>query len=384
MILDSADESILEAFGVIFPHYQSYDKALDIYYLAVAYLATMRNWGNLAAFQVGRVLFYLRLAGVLAFELTGVRWLLFAFPNAFEPFFVYYEIVRRRGNPLLLTRNAIMVVVAVIWFVLKLPHEWWIHIAKLDATDFIKTHILRASPGTPLWRAIIEAPAVTGSLILIAALLALALWGFVQARKRRVAQTRTATENSKSLFAHWRPPAGNVSMVGDSLDRTRRGVQAAVLRHQAAFGVRPGVLAEKAVLVGVVSVIFGQILSRLQGNSIRTALFVALAVVASDFLLRWVLRRFVILATTWMTISAMALLNFFFVLLFQFILPVSSRRDLASALIFACLITLFVALYDHYRPIHDLRKVEAQNGNSPPRAPEGPTDRTAGTVPAGI
>ncbi len=57
MILDSADESILEAFGVIFPHYQSYDKALDIYYLAVAYLATMRNWGNLAAFQVGRVLF---------------------------------------------------------------------------------------------------------------------------------------------------------------------------------------------------------------------------------------------------------------------------------------------------------------------------------------
>ena len=66
-------------------------------YLSIAYLATMRNWENLAAFQIGRLLFYFRLVGALAFELSGARWLLFVFPNAFEPFFVYYEIVRRGG-----------------------------------------------------------------------------------------------------------------------------------------------------------------------------------------------------------------------------------------------------------------------------------------------
>ena len=36
--------------------------------LSIAYLATMRNWENTAAFQIGRALYYLRLAGVLAFE----------------------------------------------------------------------------------------------------------------------------------------------------------------------------------------------------------------------------------------------------------------------------------------------------------------------------
>lgn len=360
MILDSADQSILEAFGIHFPRYQSYDKALDIYYLAVAYLATMRNWENLAAFQVGRVLFYLRLIGALAFELTGARWLLFVFPNAFEPFFVYYEIVRRRGSPLLLTRNAIMAVVAIIWFVLKLPHEWWIHIAKLDATDFIKTQILGASPDTSFWRAIIEAPAVTGSLMLVAALLALAFRRVVKTRRRRAAMAEATGQTAKGWPAHWRPPATGSRAAPSSVDRARRRIRVAAFRYRAAFGVRPWVLVEKAVLVSIVSVIFGQILPGLEANGIRTALFVAVAVVAADFLLRWVLRRFLVLVTTWVDLSVMALLNFFFVLLFQFLIPFAPRRNLASALIFASLIALFVGLYDHYRPAHDLRDADAR------------------------
>ena len=154
VVLDSADQTIMQLVGFDPPWYQGYDKALDVYYLSIAYLATMRNWENVAAFQVSRVLFYYRLAGVLAFELTGARLLLAIFPNAFEPFFIYFELVRRRGNPMRLTRNVMIVAVAIIWFALKLPQEWWIHIARLDATDFIKTRILGASPDTPLWRAV--------------------------------------------------------------------------------------------------------------------------------------------------------------------------------------------------------------------------------------
>ncbi|NLO27266.1 MAG: hypothetical protein GX113_03665 [Actinobacteria bacterium] len=370
MILDSADQSILEAFGVVFPRYQSYDKALDIYYLAVAYLATMRNWENLAAFQVGRVLFYLRLLGVLAFELTEARWLLFVFPNAFEAFFVYYEIVRRRGNPRLLTRNALLVVVAVIWFVLKLPHEWWVHIAKLDATDFVKTHILGAPPSTSFWRAIIEAPAVTGSLTLIAAILALAAWHFAKKRKRRTALNRTlhgATANDAGSLLS----TTDSDVAAVSAGRARRTLRVSLFRYQAAFGLRVGVLVEKVALVSAVSVIFGQILPGMEANGIRTAFFVSLTVVIGDFLLRWTLRRFMILVGTWVDVSMMAVLNFFFVLLFQFIIPYAPRHNLAPALIFASLITLFVALYDGCRPIYDVREADTQvakRGASAPSA----------------
>ena len=66
LILDGIDQSIFQAFGYDPPGYQSYDKALDIYYLSIAYLSTMRNWTNLTAFTMSRFLFYYRLVGVVA------------------------------------------------------------------------------------------------------------------------------------------------------------------------------------------------------------------------------------------------------------------------------------------------------------------------------
>jgi hypothetical protein len=72
---------------------QSFDKALDIYYLAIAYLATMRNWTSDAAFRIGRFLFYYRLVGVFLFEVLDSRATLLVFPNTFEYFFIAYELV---------------------------------------------------------------------------------------------------------------------------------------------------------------------------------------------------------------------------------------------------------------------------------------------------
>ena len=73
LVLDAIDNSLLAAFtdvdlGPDGP-YQSVDKALDIYYLAIAYTAMLRNWTSHAAFRIGQFLFYYRLVGVLAFEL---------------------------------------------------------------------------------------------------------------------------------------------------------------------------------------------------------------------------------------------------------------------------------------------------------------------------
>ena len=47
LIIDGVDQTIFQRFTTLdLTSYQSYDKALDIYYLSIAYLATMRNWAK--------------------------------------------------------------------------------------------------------------------------------------------------------------------------------------------------------------------------------------------------------------------------------------------------------------------------------------------------
>ncbi len=44
LVVDGVDQTIFQTFGYDPPGYQGYDKAMDVYYLAIAYLATLRNW----------------------------------------------------------------------------------------------------------------------------------------------------------------------------------------------------------------------------------------------------------------------------------------------------------------------------------------------------
>ena len=140
LVLDAVDHSIFQAFGYDPPHYQSYDKAMDVYYQAIAYLSTLRNWTSPSAYEVGRFLYFYRLIGVTAFELSGWRPLLLIFPNTFEYFFIAYEVVRTRRDPRRYTLRFWVWVAAVIWVVVKLPQEWWIHVAQLDFTDELSAH----------------------------------------------------------------------------------------------------------------------------------------------------------------------------------------------------------------------------------------------------
>ncbi|MGN6033300.1 MAG: hypothetical protein ACTHQE_16735, partial [Thermomicrobiales bacterium] len=143
LVVDGFDKGILESYTHMnLDFYQGYDKALDIYYQTIAFLSTMRNWSSAAAFAVGRFVFYYRLVGVVLFELLHARWMLFVFPNTFEYFFIFYEFVRLRWNPRRWGFTFWAAACAFIWIVIKLPQEWWIHIAQLDATDFIRDHIL--------------------------------------------------------------------------------------------------------------------------------------------------------------------------------------------------------------------------------------------------
>ena len=136
LVIDGVDKSIFAAFtGLPLDNYQSYDKALDIYYLTIAYLSVLRNWRNPFAVGVAAFLWYYRLVGVLLFELTDLRWLLMVFPNTFEYFVIAIEVVRTRWDAARLSRAAFLWTAGLIWVVIKLPQEWWIHVAQLDFTD---------------------------------------------------------------------------------------------------------------------------------------------------------------------------------------------------------------------------------------------------------
>ena len=102
LILDAVDGSLLDAFtsvdvGPDGP-YQSFDKALDIYYLAIAYLTTLRNWTSHAARSASASSSSTTGWSACCVRTLGARAMLLIFPNTFEFFFIAYEAIRRAST----------------------------------------------------------------------------------------------------------------------------------------------------------------------------------------------------------------------------------------------------------------------------------------------
>jgi hypothetical protein len=76
--------------------YQSFDKWLDLAYMAT-FLAVAARWTGLPK-RVAIGLFAFRMMGVAVFEVTQARWVLLAFPNVFEFWFVFVA-ARDRFRP---------------------------------------------------------------------------------------------------------------------------------------------------------------------------------------------------------------------------------------------------------------------------------------------
>lgn len=325
LVVDGFDKGILESYTHMnLDFYQGYDKALDIYYQTIAFLSTMRNWSSAAAFAVGRFLFYYRLVGVVLFELLQMRWMLFIFPNTFEYFFIVYEVVRLRWNPQRWGLKFWAAAGAFIWIVIKLPQEWWIHIAQLDATDFIRDEIL-VRERWPLQIAILAA--------IVA--LAFALRWFIVSVLRTPDWPLTVDANA---------PGRDIVVIPDK--------ETTVARPDRFFTVE---LAEKIVMFSLISIIFAQILPGVQVRPLYTALAVAtllvLNLIVSELLARLgtdfgsAVRQFVI----------MAVVNAAIVWVVNEVALGGRDLSLGNTLFFVLLISLLITFYDRYRPLYKER-----------------------------
>jgi hypothetical protein len=338
LVIDGVDQTIFQTFTSLdLSGYQSYDKALDVYYLSIAYVATLRNWTSLDAFGVSRLLYYYRLVGVVAFELTQVRALLLVFPNTFEYFFDFYEAVRVRWDPRRMSRRLVIGAAAFIWIFIKLPQEWWIHVAQLDMTDTIKTRIFGV-PATASWGdAIAASPLVLPVVAIAIALLAAAGWWVLQ--NRLPPADRPPTFNADAQQPRVDPAA---------VDTTRKRLARNLIDRE---------VVEKVVLVALVSIIFGRMLPGVEASPIGIAVGVAIVIVLNAAISDWLVRRARVLGyhtTTRQFLGTLAV-NLTIVFVGQLMLDVLHGPTLEHALVFVLLLSLIVTLYDRYRPIHVTR-----------------------------
>jgi hypothetical protein len=336
LIIDAADQTVFQQFTDLpLEGYQGYDKALDVYYLTIAYVSTLRNWTNLFAFQVSRFLFYWRLAGVALFEITQLRPLLLVFPNTFEYFFIFYEAYRLRWDPERMPRKLVLGAAAFIWIVIKLPQEWWIHIAQLDTTDFVKEKVFGASADAP-WGEILTAnlwiiPVAIVFMVVIGLLVG---W---------LARRLPPAERAFSLSADAREPAFSQGQVRRAVASEARQVVDAAL-------------AEKIVLAALVSLCFAQVLPDVQANTLQLLLGVGFVVTVNTALSHWLARRGFGWAFTLGEFVVLAAVNAGLLLAYALLRSrVDEPVSMTNLVFFVLLLTLLVTLFDRYRQVYLIR-----------------------------
>ena len=323
LLLDGVDQTIFQTFGYDPPNYQSYDKAMDVFYLSIAYLASLRNWTNPGAVKISRFLFFYRQIGVVLFELTGLRFLLLVFPNTFEYFFIAYEGVRARRDPMRYGFRFWVKVAAGIWIFIKLPQETWIHILKLDLTDTIR-----------------DVPWFLPALIVALLALAAVLWFVVRPRLS--------------------PPDWTLRLSADPLPVAMDEASERMAYRAAHNRVLDMAAVEKIVLIGLTSVIYGRVLPGVQTSDLRLFLGIAFFVVLNSAIGLWSARRGYGWDSAAFSFLVLLVINIVLVFVADLLLTRGNGDlSLPDTLFFVFLVTTLTMLYDRYHPVSEYRATAA-------------------------
>jgi hypothetical protein len=238
---------------------------------------------------------------VVAFKLLDSRAMLLVFPNTFELFFIAYEGLRTRWDPERWSGRFWLYVAGGLWVFVKLPQEYWIHVAKLDFTDAVADH--------PWF----------GALCLLGlGVLAWVVWFVVRPRMPEPLPGWRFTE----------PP-----------------VPATPPRRAA--GVPWSELAEKSILLTLLALIVEEILPSVHLSALDIALGTVALVAANLAIVTWGGHG----------VHFVVRLAINFLLIYAGSRALSDRGNLsvATGLFFAYVTTLIVVLYDTYRPLRAAR-----------------------------
>ncbi len=316
LVLDGIDETVFQTFTDLdLTNYQAYDKALDIYYLVIAYLATMRNWRSNPAFLIGAGLLYYRLVGVLAFNLTDsqYRFLLLVFPNTFEYFFIFYEAVRTRFVPERISARFWLIAAAVIWVFIKLPQEAWIHVAKFDFTDAVSDH--------PWFGALCLAALIAAAIV------------FQKWVRPRIA-----------------PADHDLTFEADPVPATLTTPSLRIPSTQRLFGFT---LLEKVVLIALLTVLFETILPDMTASTAQIFVGSTVLIVINSALGIHIARRGPRYDSLIVSFIVLATANLSLVFAVAAVLQGGTPYDIEATVFFIMLLALMVVLYDRYRPVHE-------------------------------
>ncbi len=340
LVIDAADQTILQQHtDLSLANYQNFDKALDIHYLSIAYLAVYRNWADPFAVGVARFLWYYRLVGVALFEILHDRWLLFVFPNTFEYFFIAYCAVQTQWDPRRMSHRAVAGLAAFIWVFIKLPQEWWIHIAQNDFTDFMHETVFGVDPETPWSEALTNRPLVT--LLLVAAIAGLVAAGFAL-------RSRLPERDWKFRF---------------DMDRT----DAPVRRSGPAWTTLRWSLIEKLALIGLIGTIFTSVLD-IDATAAQLVGATLLLVFVNAGLSGWLSRRGISWSSLGIEFLVIGIANAVLLSVYAGLVG-DGRLERGVSLFFGLLLTVQIVLFDRYRPARDGDAIDAVGVGTPAPQP---------------
>jgi hypothetical protein len=243
------------------------------------------------------------------------------FPNTFEYFFIAYCVIQTRWNPRRMTNRAVIGLAAFIWIFIKLPQEWWIHVAQNDFTDFMKETVFGVEPDSSWSDAFSNRPGVLLAIVLVIVGIAVVAW-----------RLRTRLPSSDWSF-------------GVDMNRT----DVVVRRAEPVPTTMTAAVLEKIALIGLVGAIFANVLE-VDTTAVQIVGATLLVVLANAGLSIWLASR----GREWSSLAlesvVLAIVNTLLLTVYASLVG-DGEVDRSLALFFGLLLTILIVLYDRYRPV---------------------------------
>jgi hypothetical protein len=330
ILADCIDGAILRGFTSFDVElYQHFDKAFDGYYLVIAYVAMLRNWTDPTAVMIGRWLFFFRLIGVALFATSGTRPLLFMFPATFEFYFLGIEMYRTRWNATRLRTSHLVAIASVAW-VLKLPQEYWLHIAQRSTTDWIKASVFGMDPSVSRLDVVVAHP-------WIVPIVAVIVFGVILVC--RVAFRYLPRTDHRSTY-----DADRLAGRSHDIEGRRRSPER-VFSPQ---------LVDKIALVSLIGIAFAEFLPDVHANAVQLTFGVSALVVASAVVSERLARNGMPWRSPTAEFVALCAVNapmMFVLVMLNRLIPVAASIGLTAALAYVAIASMVIAVYDRSRSI---------------------------------